>query len=98
MEPGRFELYPYLALMETSDETDAGPALVLSRNQDVALHDTYPEVKGQLDLRWCRSGSRIISHKDVMSLTSGQLPYPPAPPSLPPLLPWLISSSIPRGG
>lgn len=33
MEPGRLELYPYHALMETSEETDAGPSLVLSRKQ-----------------------------------------------------------------
>lgn len=65
MEPGRLELYPYHALMETSEETDAGPSLVLSRKQDVALYDTNPEVKGQLDLCWCHSmitGCRIISH------------------------------------
>lgn len=33
MEPGRLELYPYHTFIESSEETDAAPALVLSGNK-----------------------------------------------------------------
>lgn len=94
MEPERLELYPYRTFMEPSEERDAVLCSGLVEEQDVALCDANTEVKGQRSLLILTSPVPLyenwtpwnVSQRRI-SILSGWLPYPPAPPCLPSLLP-----------